>query len=39
VLSVVPDRDSASDVKLKRRVARPSKPAPGNIPSDLESPF
>jgi serine/threonine-protein kinase len=39
VLSVVPDRDSESDVKLKRRVVRPSKPAPGNIPSDLESPF
>jgi hypothetical protein len=41
-LSVVPDRDGESDVKLKRRAARPrpSSDIPGrDIPSDLESPF
>jgi eukaryotic-like serine/threonine-protein kinase len=37
VLSVVPDRDSEREVKLKKRAARPPKPA--SIPSDLESPF
>jgi serine/threonine-protein kinase len=36
-LEVVPDHRQESDVKLKRRAARP-KPA-GSIPSDLESPF
>jgi hypothetical protein len=36
-LSVVPDRDAESDVKLRRRAARP-KPS-RDIPSDLESPF
>jgi serine/threonine protein kinase len=37
VVSVVPDRDSEREVKLKRRAARPK--APASIPSDLESPF
>jgi hypothetical protein len=36
-LSVVPDRDGESEVKLRRRAARP-KPS-RDIPSDLESPF
>jgi serine/threonine-protein kinase len=36
-LSVVPDRDGESEVKLKRRAARP-RPS-SDIPSDLESPF
>jgi serine/threonine-protein kinase len=36
-LSVVPDRDGESEVKLRRRAARP-KPS-SDIPSDLESPF
>ncbi|HTV18258.1 MAG TPA: protein kinase, partial [Polyangiaceae bacterium] len=36
-LSVVPDHDAASDVKLRRRAARP-KPT-SDIPKDLESPF
>ncbi len=35
--SVVPDQDRASDVKLKKRAARPK--SVGTIPSDLESPF
>jgi len=37
VLEVVPERDRESEVKLKRRAARP-KPV-GTVPSDLESPF
>jgi eukaryotic-like serine/threonine-protein kinase len=36
LLSVVPDRDSEREVKLKKRAARPK---PARIPSDLESPF
>jgi hypothetical protein len=36
-LEVVPERDRESDVKLKRRAARPK--AVGTVPSDLESPF
>ena len=36
-LSVVPDRDGESEVKLRRRAARP-KPS-SDIPKDLESPF
>jgi len=36
-LRVVPDRDGESEVKLRRRPARP-KPS-NDIPSDLESPF
>jgi serine/threonine-protein kinase len=35
--SVTPDRNIESEVKLKRRPARPK--AAGSIPSDLESPF
>jgi eukaryotic-like serine/threonine-protein kinase len=36
VLSVVPDRDTEREVKLKKRASRPK---PARIPSDLESPF
>jgi eukaryotic-like serine/threonine-protein kinase len=36
-LSVVPDHEIESDVKLKRRAGRPK--SVGTIPSDLESPF
>jgi hypothetical protein len=36
-LSVVPDRDGESEVRLKKRVSRP-KPK-RDVPSDLENPF
>jgi serine/threonine-protein kinase len=36
-LEIVPERDRESDVKLRRRAARPK--AVGTVPSDLESPF
>jgi hypothetical protein len=36
-ISVVPDHDAESEVKLRRRAGRP-KPK-GSVPSDLENPF